>query len=290
MFRMSQKLLILLVILSFNNILWGNDWKLIGSMDKGPLGIHFKLPMSLYFYAKKNIIYIADSGNNRLLSFTTDGKPLKEFNANGKLNFPVGMVKDAAGNILIIEKETNSLVVINLFKKKIDKIKLKYNGITLFPEKIDILKNNIVILDRFTGKIFIFNDNFKVENIIFPEDNDFKGFFDMKIKDNHLWAMETLSGRLYRFDLKDLTYKIITPNKKFSEPVSFEVDNNGNIYILDRFMQKVFIFDKNGRFLNTSLKKGNKPGELYYPWYLKIINNKIFLLDEGNGRIDIFKF
>ena len=83
---------------------------------------------------------------------------------------------------------------------------------------------------------------------------------------------------------------MITPDKKLTEPVSFDIDKNKNIYILDRFLERIFIFNNNGKLLNTQLKAGNRAGNLYYPWYLKIVGNNIFIINEGNGRVDIFQY
>ncbi len=287
---MSQKLLIICCFLGLPVFLHANSWKLVNSIDSGPEGIHLKSPMGIYYHYKSKKFYIVDSGNNRLISYSINGKPLKEFDAAGKLKLPVGMIKDSEGNLWIIERSTNSLVFVNLREKKIISKQITYHGNLLFPGKIDKWSEKIVILDKYSGKVFLLDKNFNAEKAVFPKRGDFKGFFDIKVKDKKLYGMETLTGRIFYGDYPFNEFQMITPDKKLTEPVSFDIDKNKNIYILDRFLERIFIFNNNGKLLNTQLKAGNRAGNLYYPWYLKIVGNNIFIINEGNGRVDIFQY
>jgi hypothetical protein len=260
------------------------------SVETGPDGVHLKSPTAIYFHKDGNKFYIVDSGNARLISYSSNGKPLKLFNAGGQLKVPAGMLKDAYGNLWIIERATNSLVYINLREKKIVSKEIAYQGKPLFLGKIERIGDKIAILDKYTGRVFIVNENFSVEKCLFPKRKDFKGFFDIKIKGDTLYAMETISGRIFRCKLRGDTFKFVNPKKKFIEPVSFDIDRSGNIYILDRYLEKIFIFNPEGIPLNSKLKGGNRAGELYYPWYIRIINYKIFIVNDGNGRVDIFRY
>ena len=284
MFRMSQKLLITLLFLLSPGFLSSMELKLIGSIETGPEGIHLNNPTSIYI-SNDSKIYVTDTGNHRFISYSHNLKPLKQFNAAGMVKIPAGMVKDSNGNIWYIERATNSIVFINLKDKKIIK-----KSLNLFPGRISIYKNKLVVLDRLSGKIIIINRKFHIVKKIFPEISDFKGFFDLKVKGNRICGMENLTGRIFCFNMINGKQNSIILSKKMTQPVSFDIDDNGNIFILDRYLKKVLIFNSNGRFLSSILKEGERPGELYYPWQILIKNKRIYIVDEGNGRVDVFKF
>ncbi len=284
MLRMSQKLLTILIIILFPVICVSTEWKLIGSIETGPLGIRLKNPLSVYI-SKDLKVYVTDTGNNRFLSFSNNLRPLKQFNAGGTVITPIGMIKDPEGNLWYIERRNNSIVKINLKTRNIEKKKLN-----IFPDRITIYKDKIVVIDRFSGNIVLINKEFEISKILSLEENNFKGFFDVKVKKDKIYGMENLTGRIICFNMKNMKVSSIMLSKKMVQPISFDLDSNGNIYILDRYLKKVFIFNQSGRLLCTMLKEGEKEGELYYPWQIIIFKKIIFIVDEGNGRVDVYKF
>ena len=282
MFRMSQKLLILFftLLISLAN---ASEWKLIGSIETGPSGIHLKNPLSV-FVSANSIIYVTDSQNGRFISYSEKLKPLKQFNAGGELKTPAGMIKDSNGNIWYIERATNSIGYINLREKKIIK-----KNLNIFPDRISIYKDNIVVVDRFSGKIDLINKNFQIIKKLFPVNKSWKGFYDVKVKDDKICGMENLTGRIFCFNMVTNKKSIIKIEPKLVQPVSFDIDKDSNVYIIDRYLKKVLIFNSSGKYVSSMLTEGERPGELYYPWQILIKNNRIFIVDEGNGRIDVFK-
>ncbi len=284
MFTMSQKLLkVIFILVLFSSYLYSSNWKLETSLETGPSGIHFVQPMSVYVDDTTGRIYVVDSINSRFVSFSNDLKPLKEFNAGGEIKLPIGMIKDLNGNIWTIERATNSIVFIDLKNRKVEKKKLN-----IFADRITKFKNYIVVVDRLSGSIVLL-DGFKIIKKIFPSNKNFKGFFDVKVKKDLICGMENLTGNIYCFNEKTGEFKKIFLKKRLIQPVSFDFDNSGNIYIVDRYLKKIFIFDNNGNFLSTMLEEGERSEKLYYPWEIMFHNNRMYVVDEGNGRVDIFK-
>ncbi len=284
MFRMSQKLLIL-IFLFFSINIYSGELKFIASINSDSSGIHLKLPVSVFIDKNSGNIYVTDSGNSRFLSYSKDLKPLKEFNAGGSVKTPDGMIKDKKGNIWYIERDSNSIVKINLKLKKIEEKSLK-----IFPDRLSYFNGKIAAIDRLSGNIVLIDENFKIVKKLRPSNRDFKGFFDLKIKSNKICGMESFIGNIFCFNLQTGLTKKYIHIKSLVQPVSFDFDENENFYILDRYLKKIFIFDKKGRFLSSALKEGEREGELYYPWQIVINDKKIYIVDEGNGRIDVFKY
>lgn len=78
-------------------------------------------------------------------------------------------------------------------------------------------------------------------------------------------------------------------NYNFDLPEDITVDNEGNIYVLDRGNYRVKIFDKNYNFLRKFGRYGNKPGKFNLPLSIDITNDgNIITSDKGNKRFDLF--
>lgn len=70
----------------------------------------------------------------------------------------------------------------------------------------------------------------------------------------------------------------------FSEITSFAVDDEGNIYLLDRKENKVLVFDNRGKYLRTFGKKGQGPGEMNGPIAIHLTPAKELLIEDGLNR------
>jgi len=68
-----------------------------------------------------------------------------------------------------------------------------------------------------------------------------------------------------------------------------DIDENNNIYFLDRHFATIFKINLlNKKLIKTISSKGQGPGELLCPCSMKIKDNKIYILDMGLGSVKIF--
>jgi len=75
----------------------------------------------------------------------------------------------------------------------------------------------------------------------------------------------------------------------FSNVYDFDVDNEGNIYVLDRRAPYIRIFDREGRFLRSFGKKGQGPGEFQVPTFLEISpDGRLLCFDPLASRLTSF--
>lgn len=74
----------------------------------------------------------------------------------------------------------------------------------------------------------------------------------------------------------------------FGEIGSFDVDALGRIYILDRQAGDIRVFDDAGHYVRTMGRAGAGPGELGAPTGLAISNDRVWVVDPGNGRYTVF--
>lgn len=72
---------------------------------------------------------------------------------------------------------------------------------------------------------------------------------------------------------------------------SFDVDDAGNIYLLDILGATVSIYDKDGKLIYNFGKKGQGPGEFGNPVCLALSkNNRIHILDRSRKTVQTFDF
>lgn len=75
----------------------------------------------------------------------------------------------------------------------------------------------------------------------------------------------------------------------FSEIMSAQVDEEGNIYVLDSKEACVKVFDKDGKHLRTFGKRGQGPGELQFPTRMHLKAGKeLMIYDGGNRRLSFY--
>jgi outer membrane protein assembly factor BamB len=75
----------------------------------------------------------------------------------------------------------------------------------------------------------------------------------------------------------------------YSNIFSFDVDDEGNIYVLDTKEACVKVFDKNGKRIRTFGEKGQGPGEMQVPVGLSVVAGKeIMTYDTANYRLTYY--
>ncbi|MBN1971825.1 MAG: 6-bladed beta-propeller [Candidatus Delongbacteria bacterium] len=68
-------------------------------------------------------------------------------------------------------------------------------------------------------------------------------------------------------------------------PVDFEIDNDGNIYVLDILSSKVEKFNKNGKYITSISNRGSGPGESIYPNGIILDKDSLLILNSRKRAI-----
>ena len=74
---------------------------------------------------------------------------------------------------------------------------------------------------------------------------------------------------------------------KISRPVGAAVDKDDNIYVLDWNNSSLLKFSKEGKLMKVVGRKGTQPGEFSDLGNMKVINDKLYVCDHGNHRVQI---
>lgn len=72
-----------------------------------------------------------------------------------------------------------------------------------------------------------------------------------------------------------------------ANPCDLAVSSEGFIYVLDSRDSNIKVFKKDGTVIKCYGQQGQGPGEFRRPWTLSIIQDKIYVTDTGNRRVQV---
>jgi len=248
------------------------------------------MPTTLYVDADKERYYLIDSGNNRLLSFSREGKLLHSFTADNELKIPFDMVRTESNDLWVVEKGRNTLTQINTQEKKTTPHTIEHNGRLVFPDRVEYTKNRFYILDKASGDILVLDINLTIlRRVACPTEKGAGGFVDFKVVNDDIWALDRRSKTVYHFNGDGVIADRIHLGDEVLSPVSLAIDANEVIYILDRLAGTVAAFDRSGKNKYLFLESGQAQGQLYFPNEILFDPwGQLCIVDEGNGRVEIF--
>ena len=97
---------------------------------------------------------------------------------------------------------------------------------------------------------------------------------------------EWYGKKVMMFDKDGKKVRTIT-HKKFLHLAGVAVDKSDNIYVSDYGSSSLFKFSKEGKLMKVAGRKGTQPVEVTNPSLIKVINDKLYVCDRGNHRVQI---
>lgn len=264
---------------------------IVGDENMGRL----KQPSGLFFDEARQRLYVADSGNGRLVSFDSGFKYLAEL-TNEAMALPAGFVRNKDGHFFVIDSGKGDIVFIDLEKKAVKPFALSgvpSAGEQFVPGRIAIDKDNqLYVIDKLNKRIIIADQTGAFVREVAVKDKGFSGFTDVRVDDKgEIYALDTIGGQVYIFDEKGNAISMFggrNGKNGFRFPMSLAVDKNGLIYVADQHAGKILVFDKKGIFQYAISKPGVKEGELAAPSYIFIDKEgRIYTID--SNRIQVFQ-
>ncbi len=265
------------------------EWKWAMSVRGTDKATSFVQPTSLYIDVEKSRYYVVDCQGGQVVSYDKAGKPLKTFNAQGELVAPYDMVRLADGRLVIAEKGKKGLTLIDMKSKGQLLIPLSYKGRDVVVDRIAYTEGSLYVLDKVRGAVLRLDDNLKVSQV-FAAPMGSSGFSDFKVKNGRLWALGVLEKRVYVYGGKAQVLREFDLGQSVSFPVSLALGKNGSLFVLDRHRAQVMVYDGSGRKKSQFFAKGSGRGKLYYPNEILFDPwGRLCIVDEGNGRIEVFE-
>ncbi len=252
-------------------------------------------------------IFIADTGNRRIVEFGANGEFSKSF-GTGQLEYPSSLLYSNS-KIYVVDSNLMKIVVYNDLGEEelplLNKMVLKKGGtkeeeakslvrpttIQIGPEGYfyitDIGNQSIIVLDS-AGKYI------RSIGAAGSEDGSFKFPGGLAvIKNGDIYVADSNNARIQIFDSSGhFLTKIngsLSKYGNFTLPRGLAVSPDGTIIVADVFQHRVRAFDLSGRELWTIGGIGKQVNQFYFPNSLSLDSEgRIFVADRENNRIQVF--
>jgi DNA-binding beta-propeller fold protein YncE len=215
---------------------------------KGAPGSEMKLPSDV-LVGPQGRIYVVDSGNRRILVYSSAGKYLFSFategNGPGELASPVGIAVAKDGRVLVADRGNKKIQIYNRDGGFVKEILTKVDGKEYTP--ID------VAVDSAEKRIYV--------SVSSP-------FHQLFILDNN--------GKILS--------KVGKPGNnegEFRYPATMAVSPDDEIYVVDVLNTRAQVFDRNGQFLVTVGSWGVTQGQLFRPKGVALTKNRRILVSDS---------
>ncbi|NIM04420.1 MAG: 6-bladed beta-propeller [Armatimonadetes bacterium] len=208
-------------------------------------------------------IYVSDTWNHRVQSFSPEGRLLKQWGKKAnvwdpkddELFYPKGITIDSDMNIYVVDTPDHRIVKY-----------LSQGG------KAQVLGEEGKTSGRFHSPLDVAAG---------PSEN--------------LYVSDTGNNRVQELDLNgDYRNKWGTEGSEpgqFKRPSGVAADAEARVYVVDSGNHRVQVFDASGDLITMFGKRGNGPGEFESPESIAVgPEGKICVLDWGNNRIQVFQF
>ncbi|MBE9554627.1 MAG: 6-bladed beta-propeller [Proteobacteria bacterium] len=151
----------------------------------------------------------------------------------------------------------------------------------------DTLRHGIVVLDADGKRLFEFGGRGS-------GDGQFNFPSHLTLAGGRLYVNDTMNFRVQTFDMDGNFVSAFGSHGDgsgdFSQPKGVGVDGEGHIYVVDALFNRVQIFDEEGQLLLAFGGDGALPGEFWLPSGMYINENRIYVADSYNRRVQIFQF
>jgi len=245
------------VIDGTTNSLYRFRWNAAGAAAEGGLGRPEYVRLGMLsgldepndvFVAPGGEVFIADGKGHKVVRYNADGRRELDFTDRENLNHPVSVTVDARGLRIFVADGL-------------------YDRIVVFGPK-----GNSLYAIGFRG--------------------DAKGGFQnirgmVQGKNGLLYVVNGVRQQVQIYGL-DGTYMGAFGQGTFSEPDGMAVDDDGRIYISDKFNHRILIFS-DGKLVEVYGRYGAKAGEFNQPSRLTYHKGLLYVADRENRRVQVFK-
>lgn len=243
-------------------------------------------------------IYITDSNNDRIQVFSPTGSPLFNFGTTGKgkgnFTFPNCIAIDDENNIYVGEFKINRIQVFNSSGKYIrtinspKEILLEPLAITFGNDKrLYVASRNgvIIVMDKAGQLLAKFGTNGTRDGqLSYPNGIAVDRHGNILVSDSG-------NDRIQVFDQNGKVLRVFgKPDFKVAVPRGIAIDNKDRIYVVDIFGHKVVVYDKEFKYLFEFGSRGLENGQFNFPNGVEADENKVYVTDRENNRVQAYNY
>jgi DNA-binding beta-propeller fold protein YncE len=103
---------------------------------------------------------------------------------------------------------------------------------------------------------------------------------------DRVYVTDPGSGKVHIFDRNTKTYFAIEKagDEELTSPIGIAVNGNGNMYVSDSVLKKVFIFDRDGKYTGTI----GSPDMFQRPAGIALDDDRIYVVDTHGHKVFVF--
>jgi sugar lactone lactonase YvrE len=246
-------------------------------------------------------VYIADTNNNRIQKFTSNGEYLANFgnigSGNGEFYHPFGLAVSTAGEIYVADSGNNRIQRFNSNGIYLTQFGGAGTGDGQFnwPHGVSVgLSGDVYVADTGNNRIQKFNryDVFLSKTGYYGSGNgEFSNPSGIAVgAGGEVYVADSYNYRIQMFN-SDLGYLLQfggfgVGDGQFILPHSVSISAAGYIYVTDTENDRIQKFNSYGGFLTKFGTSGSGDGQLYYPQGVTVCpTGEIYVADTGNSRI-----
>ncbi len=248
-------------------------------------------------------IYVPDDANNRVQKFSSDGIFITEWgifgSGDGEFKFPADAAVDSSGFVYIIDYGNSRIQKFNSDGSFEGKWGSSGTGEGKFRQLWGITADNsgfVYVADSGNHRIQKFN-----QDGVFIKEWGGKGTEDGKFNYPHdivadnsgfIYVTDEKNHRIQKFDQNGVFQtkwgQRGTDDGEFEGPWGITVDNSGFVYVADTGNNRIQKFTTDGQFVTKWGSIGSEANYFSMPSDLAVFNDKIFITDLNNNRIQVF--
>jgi sugar lactone lactonase YvrE len=251
--------------------------------------------------------WVADSGHNKIIKISNvTGQLLANATgAPGGLKMPTGCAVNGSGYLYVSDTSNNRIVVFSKSGAYVDSWGGLGTGDGQFNSPAGIAINsigNVFVGDMGNNRVQVFEsdgtylDQWGVNGV---GNGQFKGASGVAIdSQDNVYVTDFGNNRIQKFTS---TGDYITQWGSggstaglFNVPIDLAIDSHDLVYVTDTFVtttsnHRVQIFTNTGQYLAQWGTKGPNPGEFNQPWRLDFDGNQVYVVENGNNRVQVFQ-
>jgi RHS repeat-associated protein len=200
-------------------------------------------------------IWVADSINNRIQHFDSEGTYVGQFGSsgagNGQFNRPRGIEFDATGNIWVLDSANHRLQKFNDKGEYLTEWGTNGSGSGQLK----------------TPKAFAIDS------------------------EGNFWVADTVNGRIQKFSSSGTFLKVAGTSGPgdLTEPMGIDTSPEGEVFVADWDQNRVVVFDSAGEYERAFGTEGDDDSEFNHPGGLNIdTQGSVWVADSDNNRIQRF--
>ena len=246
-------------------------------------------------------IYVADSGNNRIQKFDSQGRFLTMIGgfgwANEQFQRPVDVCADNNLDVFIADyenrriarcdKELHWITVYASLETEDEKLRLG------FPSSVGIsIHGDLYVVDAENKRVLKLNTQ-RIPELSFGDFDWGQGVLAEPmslcvVRDDRIFVSDRQAGRISVYDYFG-TFLYNWGEISIKHPAGLCMDASGVLWVADPGQQQILAFDRGGHLVLQWGGPGEKLGAFQNPNDVAVFQNRLYVADTDNHRIQVFE-